>query len=96
MTLETAIIPRNPIEAVTHVNPYPYYADLVRRKPLYYDKTLKFWVASSADAVTAILTHDMCRLRPAAEPVPKVPLYSPAADIFRHMMRVTDGDLTVL
>ncbi len=31
----------DPISAVTHPHPYPYYADLVVHKPLYYDETLE-------------------------------------------------------
>jgi hypothetical protein len=37
--------PPDAIAAVTHPDPYPYYADLVRRSPLYRDDTLGLWVA---------------------------------------------------
>ena len=62
--------PQDPIAAVTHPDPYPYYADLVARRPLYRDDALQLWVASSAAAVTAVLASDLCRVRPPAEPVP--------------------------
>lgn len=84
--------PRNPIEAVTHPDPYPYYADLVARRPLYWDDTIGCWVASSATAVTAVLTSTLCRVRPPAEPVPGGLLNSPAADIFHHLVRMNDGE----
>jgi cytochrome P450 len=83
--------PLDPLVAVTHADPYPYYADLVARQPIYRDDALGLWVASSADAVTAVLTSDLCRVRPPAEPVPKTLLGSAAADVFRHLVRMNDG-----
>src|SRR5215475_12808774 len=86
------MIPQDPIKAVTHPDPYAYYADLVARKPLYYDDSLRIWVASSASVVTATLTNGHCRVRPANEPVPRSLLGSPAAEIFRHLVRMNDGE----
>lgn len=83
--------PKDPIAAVTHRDPYPYYADLVANRPLYRDDALGLWVASSAEAVTAVMSSDLCGVRPAMEPVPEVLLGSPAADIFRHLIRMNDG-----
>jgi len=45
--------PRDPIAAVTHAGPYPYYRDLVARRPVYRDHALGLWIVSSASAVTA-------------------------------------------
>ncbi len=84
--------PDDPIAAVTHADPYPYYADLVARKPLYRDAALRLWVASSADAVTAVLTSDLCRVRPPTEPVPAALRGTPAGDIFQHLVRFNDGE----
>src|SRR5215813_5811415 len=86
------MIPQDPITAVIHPDPYAYYADLVARKPLYYDERLKLWVASSAGAVTDILNNNLCRARPATEPVPEALRGSPAAEIFRHLVRMNDGE----
>ena len=83
--------PGNPVAAVTHPDPYPYYADLIARQPLYRDETLGMWVASSASAVSAVLRSDLCRVRPPAEPVPNALLGSPAADLFGSLMRMNDG-----
>lgn len=83
--------PSDPIAAVTHPNPYPYYERLLAEKPFERDDRLGVWVAASAEAVTAVLTSDICRVRPVAEPVPNALLGSPAADIFRHFVRMTDG-----
>lgn len=85
--------PQNPIAAVTHPDPYPFYAELVANKPLYYDEALNLWIASSADAVNAVLTNPLCRVRPTSEPVPKALLGSPAADIFCQLVRMTDGEI---
>jgi cytochrome P450 len=84
--------PNDPIAAVTHPDPYPYYADLVARAPLYRDERLGLWIASSAAAVTAVLTSETCRVRPLAEPVPSAILGTPAAQIFRHLVRMNDGE----
>lgn len=84
--------PPDPIAAVTHSDPYPFYADLVKNKPMYYDTQLGVWVASSADAVKSVLTSNICRVRPVKEPVPVNLLGSPAADIYRYLIRMNDGD----
>ena len=83
--------PPDPIAAVTHPDPYPYYRELVARTPLYRDEALGLWVAASAEAVTAALVSPLGRVRPAAEPVPAALLGSPAADIFGRLVRMTDG-----
>lgn len=83
--------PPHPIAAVTHIDPYPYYAQLVASRPVYRDETLGFWVASSAEAVTAVLTSDVCRVRPPTEPVPRALLGSPAGDVFGNLVRMNDG-----
>ena len=83
--------PHDPIAAVTHPDPYAYYADLVARTPFYYDRSLALWVAVSAAAVTAVLASDSCLVRPQAEPVPAALRDSPPGDIFRHLVRMRDG-----
>jgi cytochrome P450 len=85
------ILPQDPIAAVTHPDPYSYYARLTSNRPIYYDRLLGLWVASSAESVTSVLTSDICQVRPVAEPVPRSLLGSPAAEIFRHLVRMNDG-----
>jgi len=70
--------PTDPIAAATHRDPYPYYADLVARRPIDRDETLGLWVAAGATAVTSVLTSDLCLVRPAAETVPKALVGLPA------------------
>ncbi len=85
--------PRDPIAAATHPDPYPYYAALVARKPLYRDEALGLWVATSAAAVSAVLASDLCHVRPPAEPVPAALLGTPAGEIFRRLVRMNDGQV---
>lgn len=84
--------PRDPVAAATHADPYPYYAALVAHRPIYRDERLGLWVASSARAVSAVLASELCLVRPPAEPVPSALLGSPAAEIFRYMVRMNDGE----
>src|SRR5579859_3280713 len=88
----TIMLPSDPIAAVTAADPYPYYADLVAQKPIYRDEALNLWVASSASTVTEVLTNDLCRVRPVAEPIPRALIGSPAAEIYRHLVRMNDGE----
>jgi cytochrome P450 len=83
--------PFNPIEAVIHPDPYTYYADLVTNRPIYWDERAGCWIAASAATVTAVLTNKLCLVRPPAEPVPTALLGSPAADIFRQLVRMNEG-----
>jgi cytochrome P450 len=85
--------PADPVSAVTHPDPYAYYASLVAERPFYRDATLGVWVASSARAVTAVLSDRTCRVRPAAEQVPKAIAGSPAAAIFGRLVRMNDGEV---
>src|ERR1700687_4786116 len=84
-------VPRDPVAAVTHPDPYPYYADLVARRPLFRDDGLGLWIASSGAAVAAALTSERCRVRPLGEPVPVALIGSPAGDVFSRLVRMRDG-----
>jgi len=83
--------PPDPIAAVTHPDPYPYYRELVATAPLYRDEARGLWVAAGAETVTAVLTSPLGRVRPPAEPVPAALLGSPAARIFERLVRMNDG-----
>src|SRR5690349_4221852 len=91
MTMPSMDAPRDPIAAVTHPDPYPYYRDLVTRSPIYRDDALGLWVVSSAAAVTAAVTSELCRVRPPAEPVPAALVGSAAGDVFAGLVRMNDG-----
>ncbi|HEY6333464.1 MAG TPA: cytochrome P450 [Blastocatellia bacterium] len=83
--------PWDPLDAVTHFDPYPYYARLVGSKPIYWDDDLKLWVASGAGAVKSVLTSNLCTVRPASEQVPRSIAGSAAGTIFQNLVRMTDG-----
>jgi cytochrome P450 len=83
--------PSDPIDAVTHPDPYPYYAELVQR-PIHRDERLGLWIAASADDVTAVLRSELCRVRPRDEPVPAALVDTPAGRIFRNLVRMNDGE----
>ncbi len=91
MRSEPITLPRHPVAAVTHADPYPYYAHLTARQPVYRDEGLGLWVASSAEAVIAVLASELCRVRPPGEPIPRALLGSPAGEIFGHLVRMNDG-----
>ncbi|HEX2885939.1 cytochrome P450 [Vineibacter terrae] len=83
--------PADPIAAVTHADPYDYYAGLVARRPLYHDEALGMWVASGAASVTAVLGSARVGVRPLAETVPAALQGTPAGDIFGRLVRMNDG-----
>jgi cytochrome P450 len=83
--------PTNPIKAVTHRDPYPYYARLLAGPPIYFDEELRLWVAARATMVSEVFASQACRVRPVAEPVPAALDGLPAGEIFSHLVRMTDG-----
>ncbi|SDX13375.1 hypothetical protein SAMN03159474_02376 [Pseudomonas sp. NFACC08-1] len=50
----------DPITAATHSDPYPFYAALRAAGGLAFDPGLNLWIASSAEAVCAVLHHPDC------------------------------------
>ncbi|TCW79723.1 cytochrome P450 [Burkholderia sp. SRS-46] len=85
--------PTDPIAAVTHRDPYPYYATLVDGPPLAFDAALGLWVASRADSVSAVLGHPACRVRPLDAPVPPALRGTTAGELFAQLIRMNDGAL---
>jgi len=82
----------DPIIAATHVDPYPYYAQLRAEGGLVFHQGLKLWVASSARAVAAVLAHPDCHVRPPHEPVPKAIVGGMAGQVFAQLMRMNEGE----
>jgi len=84
--------PPDPVAAVTHTDPYPFYAELRAGPPLVWNETLRVWIASRADVIESLLlAHGALRVRPAAEPVPRAIVDSPAGEVFGHLVRMNDG-----
>lgn len=85
-------MPADPIAAVTHADPYPFYETLRTGPPLAWNESLRLWVASRAEVIEALLlAPGALRVRPVAEPVPRVIAGSPAGEVFGHLVRMNDG-----
>lgn len=80
-----------PLDAATHADPYDYYSGLRQQNGLLFDADLRVWIASSANAVEAVLGHPDCRVRPMNEAVPPTIAQSSAGMIFGRLMRMNDG-----
>lgn len=80
----------NPVTAVTHVDPYPYYRTLARQTSLEWNPSINLWIAAHPACVRAILVHPDCRVRPPHEPVPAT-IAGPAGNVFGALARMSDG-----
>jgi len=83
--------PANPVVAVTHADPYPYYRMLAAERPFAFHSEVNAWVAAGASAVNAVLANPECHVRPRAELVPKAFVGTPVGRIFQELARVTEG-----
>ncbi|SOY68121.1 cytochrome P450 [Cupriavidus taiwanensis] len=81
----------DPLSAVTHPDPYPYYRELAATRPFFRDERLGLWVAAGPREVAAVLAHPACRVRPPAQPVPPALAGSAAGDLFGRLIRMNDG-----
>ncbi|KJK25315.1 cytochrome P450 [Burkholderiaceae bacterium 16] len=84
-------MPSDPLAAVTHADPAPYYRGLAARRPFYRDEALGLWVAAGAAEVAAVLAHPASRVRPPAQPVPPGLAGSPAGALFGGLIRMNDS-----
>lgn len=85
-------MPADPVAAVTHADPYPFYETLRAGPPLAWNESLRLWVASRAEVIEALLmAPGALRVRPVAEPVPRAIAGSPAGEVFGHLVRMNDG-----
>lgn len=83
--------PPDPVAAVTHPDPYPFYAHCRAGPPLAWVPQRGLWVASRADVVRRLLVAPVLRVRPVAEPVPAALLGQPAGELFGLLIRMNDG-----
>jgi hypothetical protein len=81
----------DPISAVSAADPYPGYATLRAGPALAFDPRIGMRVASTADAVEAVLACSAARVRPPGEPVPAALRGTPAGDVFARLARMNDG-----
>lgn len=91
MTALDTAPPADVLQAIVHADPAPYYAELAATRPFFFDATLGWWVAASAEAVDAVLGSSACRVRPADEPVPKAVAATPTGAFFVRLVRQIDG-----
>lgn len=91
-TAPPAARPTDAIAAVTHANPYPWYASLRSGPALVFDPMLRLWIASRADVVREALASDALRVRPPTEPVPHAIGGTPAGELFGMLVRMNDGE----
>ncbi len=85
------MMPADPLEAVTHPDPYPYYRALAARQPFGFDERLGLWVAAGPAEVAAVLSHPDCRVRPPTQPVPPALAGTAAGELFGRLIRMSDG-----
>ena len=83
--------PKDPIDAVTHPNPYPFYKDLREKSQVHWLVERKTWAAVSARAVTAAFHAECAKVRPPSEPIPGFLKGTRAGDVFGALARMNDG-----
>lgn len=84
--------PADPLQAVTHPNPYPYYATLRQQAPLVRHNALTLWIAARASTVRAVLEDERLTVRPASEPVPRAIAGEAAGTVFEQLARMNEGE----
>ncbi|MEO7397967.1 MAG: hypothetical protein ABIW84_05340 [Ilumatobacteraceae bacterium] len=82
--------PADPLVAVTHENPFPYYAWL-SRQPGHFDERIGLWVVARHNDVLAVLSGPSGRVRAPATPVPAHLAGGESAAVFGRLVRMTDG-----
>lgn len=83
--------PLDPLQAVTHGNPYPYYAGLRQQAPLTRNEPSGLWIAARAHTVRAVLADERLTVRPAIEPVPRAIAGRSAGEVFGRLARMNEG-----
>lgn len=83
--------PFDPIAAISHPNPYPYYAALRAASGVHWFADRKVWALVSAPLVTTAFNMAHAKVRPAAEPIPAFLRQTRAGDVFARLARMCDG-----
>lgn len=87
----TLEFPSGPLDAAVDPDPYPYYAWLAARRPFGFDASLRLWIAAGPQALTEVLEHPACGVRPAGAVVPAALADGPAGEWFGALVRMNDG-----
>jgi cytochrome P450 len=85
-------LPADPIAAVTHRDPYPYYEQLLQGPALHFDEARRLWVAAQARVVEAALGDTRWLVRPLHEPVPAAIRGGSAGEVFGALVRMNEGE----
>ncbi len=83
--------PTDPIAAVSHPDPYPYYAALRAESGLHWFADRKLWALVRAPLVTAAFNLAQAKVRPPGDPIPAFLEGTLAGDVFGRLARMTDG-----
>ncbi len=83
--------PRDPIAAVTHPDPYRYYASLRAAGAVGWFDDFKAWALVAAGSVSAAFQLPLAKVRPPQEPVPAFLLGTRAGAVFGALARMNDG-----
>jgi cytochrome P450 len=93
MTQTYPATPADPLQAVTHPDPYPYYTALRESpSPLIRHDALNLWIAARAPTVRAVLEDERLTVRPASEPVPRAIAGEAAGHVFGQLARMNEGE----
>ena len=83
--------PKDPIDAVTHPDPYPYYASLRAAGAVCWSDDCKAWAFVAASSVSAAFHLKVAKVRPPHEPVPAFLMGTRAGAVFGALARMNDG-----
>jgi cytochrome P450 len=83
--------PVDPIAAVTHPDPYPFYAALRAEAGLHWFAERKVWAVVNRPLVSAAFNMEHAKVRPPNEPVPAFLEKTRAGAVFGRLARMSDG-----
>lgn len=89
--LKSQVDPIDAIAAVSHPDPYPYYAALRGESGVHWFADRKVWALVNAPLVTAALNMEQAKVRPSSEPVPAFMYGTQAGAVFGRLARMCDG-----
>jgi cytochrome P450 len=83
--------PSDPFDAVTHPDPWPYYAQL-RARGVHLDASTRTWVVPNAVTIASALCDRRLGVRPPGEPVPPHLIGTCAGEVFGRLARTNDDE----
>ena len=83
--------PIDPVAAVSHPDPYPYYAALRAQSGVHWSADRKVWALVNAPLVTAAFNMEQAKVRPPSEPIPAFLHGTHAGTVFGRLARMCDG-----